>query len=368
MSPYDSDDLYERLGLSKEANEKEIKRAYRKGARKHHPDVNPGDADAERRFKSISQAYQILSDPKKRELYDRHGMAAFQPGGPAQAEGVNISDFESIFSNLGLDDIMESLFGMGGGRGRTRSEAQRGEDLALRVTISLEDAHTGLEDEKLIETHLPCQHCSASGIKVGTTPRTCARCQGSGQVGIQRGFLVMQSACPQCRGAGREIDPCPQCRGEGRRRGRSRVAFKIPRGIRSGQRVRFTGKGCAGLRGGAKGDLYLHVKVNPHPLFERSGEDLLVQLQLTLTELLLGTKEDLVSLGGEKVTITVPAGSNDGEIIHIRQKGVARRQGGRGDLLVRLKAAQPGRLGRVAKGLLQKLDKILPRPKIRFGK
>ena len=369
MSPFDSEDLYERLGVPRDADAKTIKGAYRRMARKHHPDVNPEDPEAESRFKSVSTAYQILSDAKKRALYDQHGLSAFRPGGPAQSQGIDLSDIESIFSHLGLNDIMEGIFGFGGaGRGRGRTGARRGEDLALRVLIDLESAHGGVTGEQGVRTHLPCAKCGASGVRAGTTPRTCPQCKGSGQVVGQRGFLRLRTPCPSCRGAGRTSDPCPHCHGEGRKPGNDRLSYKIPTGIQSGQRIRFSGRGAAGTRGGPHGDLFLHIQVREHALFHRQGDEIAVELHLTLPELLLGSRHDLEGLGGERVAVKVPAGSNEGDVVRVPGKGVARRQGGRGDLLAILRAAPAGRVGKKAFALLETLGKILPKPKRRFKK
>lgn len=363
-----SDDLYERLGVARDAEAKEIKAAYRRLARKHHPDVNPGDPEAEERFKAISAAYKILSDPQKRSLYDRHGMAAFKPGGAASAAGVDISDLEDLFQHLGFDDIFSSFFGAGPRRrGHSRDARARGEDVVLRVALDLEGVVEGLERRQRVRVQVPCEACGAGGVAPGSTPRACSRCRGSGRLRRSMGFLQVQTDCPDCGGAGRLSDPCRKCRGEGRVAGDREVAFKVPPGVRHGAKIRYQGRGDAGRRGGPAGHLYVLVEVKPHRLFRREGDDLLVSAHLTLPELLLGTTLSVDTVGGATAKVKVPQGSRDGDEVRVRGAGLPGMRGGRGDLCVHL-AAERSRVSPRAKALLQDLADALPGIRKRFTK
>ena len=370
MTNINSDNLYERLGVSKNVSEKELKKAYRNLARKHHPDVNPGDSEAEERFKKISQAYQILSDPKKKDLYDRYGMAAFQPGGPASQAGVNMEDFGDMFSNLGLDDIFDTFFGggfSGRGQSRRRSPGRRGEDIVLNKSLSFEDIESGIKEDVKIKKYKRCEKCTGSGIKANTTPRTCNTCKGTGNITRSMGFMRVQSPCGNCQGSGRIHDSCLSCRGQGRIPENERISIKIPAGIREGSKIRYSQKGHAGIKGGSNGDLYIAVNVRSDRLFIREEDDLIVDAVLTMPELFLGIDLDVVLPGKRKINLKVPKGSRDGDIVKIKGEGFPRLRGnGRGDLKVRLRANPIGRFGNNIKILVEKLNSLLPKVKDRF--
>tara|TARA_Y100000994_G_C15702239_1_gene445600 strand:- start:871 stop:1995 length:1125 start_codon:yes stop_codon:yes gene_type:complete len=370
LTSINSDNLYERLGVSQNATEKELKKAYRNLARKHHPDVNPGDPEAEDRFKKISQAYQILSDPKKKDLYDRYGMAAFQPGGPASQAGVNMEDFGEMFSNLGIDDIFDTFFGggfSGRSQSRRRSPARRGEDLVFSKNLSFEEIESGVEEDITIKRYKVCVECSGSGTKPNTTPRTCNTCKGTGNITRSMGFMRVQSTCGKCQGLGRIYDPCFSCRGQGRIARNEKISIKIPAGIRAGSKIRYTKKGHSGIKGGQNGDLYVAVNENNDRLFLREEDDLIVDAILSMPELFLGVDLDIVLPGKRKVNVKIPSGSRDGDIIRVKGQGFPRLRGnGRGDLNLRLRAHPVGRINRNIKTIVEKLNSLLPKVKDRF--
>ncbi len=370
MTNINSENLYERLGISKNASEKELKKAYRNLARKHHPDVNPGDSEAEDRFKKISQAYQILSDPKKKDLYDRYGMAAFQPGGPASQAGVNMEDFGDMFSNLGLDDIFDTFFGggfSGRSQSRRRSRGRRGEDIVLSKNLSFEDVESGIEEDITIKKYKRCETCTGSGIKPETTPKTCNKCKGTGNITRSMGFMRVQTPCGSCQGSGRIHDPCPSCRGQGRVSENEKIAIKIPSGIRGGSKIRYSHKGHVGVKGGPNGDLYVAVNVKNDNLFLREEDDLIVDAILSMPELFLGIELDLSLPGSRNINLKIPNASRDGDIIKVRGQGFPRLRGnGRGDLKVRLRAHPIGRVNNNIKILVEKLNSLLPKVKDRF--
>lgn len=362
------DDLYARLGVERGADAKEIKSAYRRLARQHHPDVNPNDPKAEERFKAISMAYKILSDEKKRAIYDRHGMAAFAPGGAATQAGVDMSDFEDLFSNLGFDDIFSTFFGGGRqARASARSARRPGEDVGLQASLELEDVVAGVSREERVSVQVPCQECAATGTEPGSAPRVCQRCRGVGRVRRNMGFLQVESECPDCRGMGRREKGCRHCRGEGRLPGHESLRFRIPPGVRDGAKIRYQGKGHAGRRGGPRGNLFVLVKVRPHKMFRRVADDLAVRAHLTLPELLLGTALQVTGINGEEIAVVVPPGSADGDEVRVRGKGLPGLRGGHGDLRVVLRAER-SRLSRKSKAMVEELAALLPRVKRRLSK
>ena len=338
-------DYYEVLGVGRDANESDLKRAYRQLAMQYHPDKNPGDKASEDRFKQISEAYAVLSDADKRAHYDRFGTA---PGGAAGFEG---GGFGTLF-----EDIFENFFA-GGGRGR-RSGAGRGDDLQYELKLTLEDAATGIETKVQIPRLEACGPCKGTGAEPGSHRVTCETCRGQGQVRFNQGFLTVARTCPKCQGEG-EINrsPCKECRGEGRRRAEKLLAIKIPAGIDDGMQLRVSGEGSAGVHGGPAGDLYVLVRIREHAIFARSGAEILCELPVSFPQLALGTDLEVPTLEG-KETLKIPAGSQPHEILRLRGKGMPHLRGrGRGDACYRLVLEVPRKLNANQRDALEAFDK-----------
>lgn len=365
-------DYYQVLGVPKNATAAEIKKAYRKLAQQHHPDANAGNKQAEERFKEISAAYDVLGDEDKRKQYDRvremaasgFGAGGFGvPGGSPGGGRVRFEDFD--IGDLG--DLFGGLFGGGGARAGTRSRPTRGADLETSVTISFDEAMSGVTVPVRIEGPAPCETCGGSGAAPGTTPVTCPQCGGSGQIAVNQGFFQMSQTCPRCRGAGRVVEQaCPTCAGSGTRTRTRTFQVKIPAGVQDGARIRLGGRGESGV-GGHAGDLYVQVHVRPHAFFGRKGPDLTVDLPVTYTEATLGAQVEVPTLNGP-VTMKVPAGTPNGKTFRLRGKGAARR-GGHGDLLVTVNVEVPQKLSRSEKELLKQLQDVEKKesPRRRLG-
>lgn len=340
-------DYYEVLGVSRTADEGELKKAYRQLALQYHPDRNPGDKKAEERFKEINEAYAVLSDPEKRAQYDRFGTV----GGPG---GFDVSDlgFGTIF-----DDLFEGFFG-GGGRTGRRTRARRGEDLQYDLQISLEEAASGLETKVQIPRFEPCETCRGSGLEPGTTRETCTVCRGQGQVRFSQGFLTVARTCPQCGGAGEVArHPCKKCRGDGRQRREHFLEIKIPPGVKDGDQLRLAGEGEAGTHGGPAGDLYVVIRIRPHPFFVRQGDDLLCELPLTFPQAALGAEVDVPVLGGH-ATLKVPPGTQPGEVLRLKGKGMPSLRGRhRGDACYQVILEVPARLTPKQRQLLEEYQR-----------
>jgi len=337
-------DLYEVLGVKKGASADEIKKAYRKLAREHHPDKNPGDKAAEERFKQISEAYAVLSDADKRAHYDRFGTAPGAGGG-----------FEPGFGTL-FEDIFENFFA-GGGRGGRRTRAAQGEDLQYELKMTLEEAATGIESKLQIPRMEACEPCRGTGAEPGSQRTTCETCKGQGQVRFNQGFLTVARPCPKCQGEG-EINksPCKECRGEGRKRAEKLLAVKIPAGIEDGMQLRVTGEGSAGVHGGPSGDLYVLVRIREHAIFQRVGADLLCELPVSFPQLALGAALEVPTLDGRE-TLKIPAGSQAHEILRLRGKGMPHLRGrGRGDACYRLTLEVPQKLNAKQREALEAFD------------
>jgi molecular chaperone DnaJ len=348
-------DYYEILGVSRTAEDADIKSAYRKLALKYHPDRNPGDKTAEERFKEAAEAYSVLADPEKRSRYDRFGHAGVSgASGGAGVDPTIFNDFGDILGGLG------DLFGFGGG-GR-RGGARRGSDLRYDLEISFEEAANGSETTLQIPREEPCDTCGGSGSAPGSTPERCAHCRGSGQIRMQQGFFTVARTCHHCGGIGRVISkPCQTCHGNGRVSRERKLTVKVPPGIATAQRLRLTGEGEFGSRGAPPGDLYVVIHVREHPFFQRDGDDLLCEVPVTYPTLVLGGEIHVPTLD-DSATIHIPKGTQADTRFRLRSKGMPNVGGrGHGDLYVKVKVTVPRRLSREQKDLLESLDETMPK-------
>lgn len=346
-------DYYELLGVARNASEAELKKAYRRLAMKHHPDRNPDDAEAEGKFKEAKEAYDVLSDARKRAAYDQFGHAgvdAAAAGGWGQG-GFRSANFSDIF-----DDVFGDIFGARAGR----SAVHRGADLRYDLELSLEDAVRGATVKVRVPTHVTCKTCDGSGAKKGTSPVTCTTCGGQGQVRMQQGFFSIQQTCPRCRGSGRIIsEPCADCHGQGRVKETKTLSVKIPPGVDTDDRIRLTGEGEAGANGGPPGDLYVQIHVKPHPIFVREGNDLHCEMPISFVTAALGGEISVPTLEG-RVMLKVPAETQTGKLFRLRGKGVRSVQGGGlGDLLCRVVVETPVNLSGSQKTLLHEFENSL---------
>jgi molecular chaperone DnaJ len=333
-------DLYGTLGVAKNASADEVKKAYRKLARENHPDRNPGDSAAEERFKEVQAAYDVLSDPEKRKQYDAFGSANGRPG----PGGFNAGDFD-----LGdLGGLFGDLFSGGRfGRGRQREPAgRRGADLEAEVRLSFEDSLRGIETRIPVDVETSCRECGGSGAKPGTAPSVCPDCKGRGVLAESQGLFALSQACPRCGGQGTVIeDPCNHCHGSGRERRTKRYTVKIPAGVKDGTRIRLKGKGEAGIGPAPAGDLFVTTRVAPSRLFARRGAaDLELEVPVTYPEAALGATVEVPTPYGQRLSLKVPAGSEDGKLLKLRGHGAPNLKGGKGDLVARLRVAVPKRL------------------------
>lgn len=344
-------DYYELLEVERGADDAAIKSSYRKLAMRWHPDKNPGDAEAEARFKAISEAYDCLKDPQKRAAYDRFGHAAFQNGGMGGGTGGPGGGF----SDLG--DIFETIFGSAFGGGG-RQQARRGADLRYDLEVSLEDAFHGKQAQIEIEVAAACEPCDGSGAEPGTGTRRCNLCGGHGQVRAQQGFFMVERTCPTCHGRGEVIEkPCRKCGGEGRVDQPQTLDVAIPPGVDTGTRIRLGGKGEAGPFGSPPGDLYIFVHVRRHAVFERDGTTLLTRVPITFTTAALGGEIELPGIDGERHTVPIPAGIQSGKQLRRRGAGMPVLQGrGRGDLVMEITVETPSKLTARQKELLRELQ------------
>ncbi len=339
-------DYYELLEVERSADEKAIKSSYRRIAMQCHPDKNPGCADSEARFKAVSEAYSCLADPQKRAAYDRYGKAAFQNGGGGSA-GAGFGSFSDIFDNI-FGDFAD------GHRG-SRTNVLRGADLRYDLEIGLEDAYNGKATEITVDVAALCEPCGGAGAKPNTKVRTCSTCDGVGQVRAKQGFFVVERTCPTCRGAGQIIaEPCPSCRGEGRVDKRKTLSVNVPPGVDQGTRIRLTGEGEAGMRGGPSGDLYIFIHLSRHKLFQREGTTLFARCPVTFTTAALGGTIDVPGLDGERHQIRVPAGTQSGKQMTQRGAGMPVLSGrGYGDMVIQIEVETPSRLSAKQKKILE---------------
>ncbi len=347
-------DYYEILGVARNASEAELKKAYRRLAMKYHPDRNPGDTDSEHRFKEAKEAYEILADPQKRAAYDQFGHAGVDPSmGGGGGFHAGASNFADIFS-----DVFGDIFG-GGGPG-AGPRAYRGADLRYNLELTLEEAIRGTEVTIRVPTQVSCEVCNGSGVRDGSSPQTCPTCHGHGDVRVQQGFFSIQQTCPRCQGTGSIItDPCGTCHGRGKVEERKDLSVKVPPGVDTGDRIRLTGEGEPGERGGPPGDLYVQIMVKAHALFERDGENLRCDVPVNMVVAALGGEIEVPTLDG-RVTLRVPPGTQSGKVFRIRGKGVTPVRGTTpGDLLCKVTVETPVNLTGEQKDLLEKLGKSL---------
>lgn len=347
-------DYYEVLGVSKTANEAELKSAFRKLAMQHHPDRNAGNAEAEAKFKELNEAYQILSDPQKRPAYDRYGHAAFEQGGGGSAGGFT-GDFGASMS-----DIFEDLFGDLSGRGRQRQSngRERGADIRYSVEITLDEAFAGKTVSVTIPTSMACEPCGGTGAKAGSKPKACPTCGGHGRVRASQGFFSIERTCPRCQGRGEIIDdPCRQCGGAGRTKKERTLSVNIPAGVEDGTRIRLSGEGEGGLRGGPSGDLYIFLSIQPHTYLRRDGADLYCMVPISFTVAALGGHINVPVIGGETKQVTVPEGTQTGRQIRLRGMGMpVLRSREKGDLYVQVVVETPQKLNARQRELLRELQ------------
>jgi molecular chaperone DnaJ len=349
-------DYYEVLGVAKTATEVELKSSFRKLAMKFHPDRNPGDASAEIQFKEINEAYQVLSDPQKRSAYDRMGHAAFQQGGGAGGPG-----FGNEFGDF-MSDIFDTFFGdarQQGRGGRGASGRERGADMRYNLEISLEDAYNGRTETITIPTSVTCEVCSGSGAKAGSKPRTCPTCGGAGRVRAAQGFFSIERTCPNCHGRGEVIDdPCPNCQGAGRITRERTLSVNVPAGVEDGTRIRLSGEGEAGTRGGPPGDLYIFLSLKAHPFFQRDGADLFCQVPISLVTAALGGEFTVPTLDGTDAKVKVPEGTPTGKQFRLRGKGMTvLRSRDVGDLYIQVAVETPQNLTRRQRELLVEFER-----------
>jgi molecular chaperone DnaJ len=356
-------DPYAVLGVSKTASDEEIKKAYRKLARESHPDRNPGDEQAESRFKDVQAAYDLLSDPEKRKQYDTFGA-----DGPRLGPGFGNVRVENMDFDLG--NLFGGIFGGRGGRSRMRPQPERGVDLESHVRLSFEDALAGVQVRVPVEVETACHVCGGTGAEPGTAPRTCPECGGSGMHADSHGLFALSQPCPRCRGNGTIVDkPCRSCHGSGRERVTKRYSVRIPAGARDGTRVRLKGKGEAGRNGGPPGDLFVVVEVDPSPLYERRGADLLLDVPVSYPEAALGATVEIPTPEGS-VALKIPAGSEHGKLLRVKGRGAPKlKGGGKGDLLARVQITVPRKLSKAEKEALESYQKASrEQPRERFAK
>lgn len=353
-------DYYDVLGAPKGASADELKKAYRKKAKELHPDRNSDNPNAEAQFKEVNEAYDVLKDANKKAAYDRYGHAAFEGGMGGGRSGGGYGgggDFSSAFS-----DVFDDLFGdfMGGGRGGGRQRSTRGADLRYNMRISLEDAFTGAQKTINVPTSVQCNSCSGTGAEGGSEPATCPTCSGMGKVRATQGFFTVERTCPTCSGAGQIIkNPCKSCSGQGRTEKDRALSVNIPAGVETGTRIRLSGEGEAGLRGGTSGDLYIFIEVAPHEIFQREGNNLFCRVPVSMAAAALGGDIEVPTIDGGRSRVKVPAGSQSGRQMRLRAKGMpAVRSNQVGDMFIELAVETPVNLTIRQKELLREFEDL----------
>jgi len=352
-------DYYELLGVGRTASPDDIKKAFRKLAMQHHPDRNDGDKDAEKKFKELNHAYDILKDPEKRAAYDRYGAAAFEGGNGPNGPGAGFNgqgfDFGSVFG-----DIFDEMFNGGRGGARPGGRADmRGQDLRFNLEITLEQAYGGTEATVRVPSSVSCEACHGSGAESGSKPQQCPTCKGHGRIRAQQGFFTVERTCHTCHGAGQVIDkPCKVCAGQGRVRREKTLKVNIPAGVEDGTRIRLSGEGEAGTRGGPAGDLYVFLSVRRHSLFEREGPDVHCRVPISMVQATLGAGIEVPTLDGKAARISIPAGAQSGHQFRLRGKGMPiMRSTQRGDMYIEINVETPTNLTAKQKELLKDFEK-----------
>jgi molecular chaperone DnaJ len=342
---------YEVLEVSRDADEETLKKAYRRLVMKYHPDRNPGDEEAAVRFKEASEAYEVLRDPEKRQRYDRYGFAGLESMGPGGAGAGDV-----------MSDIFDNLFGgfFGGGGGGRRRGPQPGNDLEMRLEISLAEAYHGTKKELRIQRDENCNECNGSGARKGSQPTLCRRCNGHGVVIQGQGFIRVQQTCPSCRGRGSTIsDPCPKCRGSGRVKVERELTIEVERGVDDGMRMILPGEGEAGEPGAPRGDLHCHIRIKPHSLFVRRGHDLHCEVPITFSQAALGGAIEVPTLAGNALGLQVPKATQTGDELRLQGKGMPYIRSSRmGDLVVHFRVVTPRNLTKRQEELLRELDEL----------
>ena len=360
-------DYYDILGVGRSADEKELKSAFRKLAKQYHPDAKPSDKTAEHRFKEINEAYDVLKDPQKRAAYDRFGHAAFEAGMGGGGGRAGAHGFGPEFTSS-MSDIFEDLFGdfMAGGRGGGRGGRggrgggqSRGSDLRYNMEISLTEAFTGKTAQIRVPTAVTCEACKGTGGKSGSQPKTCPTCGGMGAVRSSQGFFTVERTCPTCQGRGQTIsDPCTACGGAGRVTRERTLSVNIPAGVEDGTRIRLSGEGEAGVRGGAAGDLYIFLSVRPHEFFQRDGADLFCKVPISMTAAALGGEIEVPTIDGKKARVQVPEGTQPGKQFRLKGKGMpVLRSNQAGDMYIQVTVETPVNLTRRQRELLREFEK-----------
>jgi molecular chaperone DnaJ len=354
-------DYYDVLGASKGASAEELKKAYRTKAKELHPDRNTDNPNAEAQFKEINEAYDVLKDADKKAAYDRYGHAAFEGGrGPGGGGGGN-GDFGASFSDV-FEDLFGDFMGRGGqgAQGGRRSRAQRGSDLRYNLRVSLEESFKGVQKTITVPSAVACDVCSGTGVEGGAEPVTCPTCSGMGKVRAQQGFFTVERTCPTCAGAGQTIkNPCKSCGGAGRTEKERSLSVNIPAGVETGTRIRLSGEGEAGMRGGPTGDLYIFIETREHAIFKRDGVNLFITIPVSMITAALGGEVEVPTIDGGKSRVKVPAGTQAGKQLRLRGKGMpALRGGGAGDMLIELAVETPVNLTAKQKDLLEEFEKL----------
>ena len=351
-------DYYDVLGIKRGASDADIKSAFRRLAKEHHPDRNPDDKSAEQKFKEINEAYEVLKDEQKRAAYDQFGHAAFEGGrGPGGPGGFG-PDFSSSMSDI-FDDLFGEFMGGRRGGGRQRNTRERGADLRYNMEITLQEAFTGKQAQIRVPTSVTCETCSGSGARAGSRPTTCATCGGQGKVRASQGFFTIERTCPSCQGRGETIDdPCPDCRGQGRQTKERTLAVSIPPGVEDGTRIRLAGEGEAGQRGGPTGDLYIFLSIKPHEFFQRDGADIFCRVPISMTTAALGGNVDVPTVEGNRVRMPVPSGTENGKQFRLKSKGMpVLRSKVQGDMYIQVEVETPKNLTRKQRELLEEFER-----------